>query len=272
MKIWELSVKRPIFMSCVLVSLLVVGIFTFKKTPIELFPDITFPIVTVTTIYQGAGPSEVETLVSKPIEEELSTIAGMKNIRSINRESVSVVVAEFNLDMDIKYAEQQVRDKVSGAKKRLPETIDESVIRRVDPSAQPIMVLAVKTKLTGGELYDLANEQVRPLFEQVAQVGLVEVIGGRKREIQVQLDRNKLLQREMSVSQVSASLSNSGQNVPAGKIDQSKGELVFRTLGEFNSLDQIKQSVVSFFGNEATTKLSDIGSVVDTLEDEKMKA
>ena len=272
MKIWELSVKRPIFMSCVLVSLLVVGIFTFKKTPIELFPDITFPIVTVTTIYQGAGPTEVETLVSKPIEEELSTIAGMKNIRSINRESVSVVVAEFNLDMDIKYAEQQVRDKVSGAKKRLPETIDESVIRRVDPSAQPIMVLAVKTKLKGGELYDLANEQVRPLFEQVAQVGLVEVIGGRKREIQVRLDRNKLLQREMSVSQVSASLSNSGQNVPAGKIDQSKGELVFRTLGEFNSLDQIKQSVVSFFGNEATTKLSDIGTVVDALEDEKMKA
>ncbi len=272
MKIWEISIKRPIFMSCVLVCLLVVGVFTFKKTPIELFPDITFPIVTVTTLYPGAGPSEVETLVSKPIEEELSTVAGMKNIRSINRESISVVVAEFNLDMDIKYAEQQVRDKVSGAKKRLPESIDESVIRRVDPSAQPIMVLALKTKLTGGKLYDLANEQVRPLFEQVAQVGLVEVIGGRKREIQIQLDRNKLLQREMSVTQVAGSLSNAGQNVPAGKIDQTQGELVFRTLGEFNSLDQIKQSVVSFFGNDVTTKVSDIGQVVDTLQDEKMKA
>jgi hydrophobic/amphiphilic exporter-1 (mainly G- bacteria), HAE1 family len=272
MKIWELSIKRPILMSCVLVSLLVVGIFTFKKTPIELFPDMTFPVVTVTTLYPGAGPSEVETLVSKPIEEELSTVAGLKNIRSINRESISIVVAEFNLDMDIKYAEQQVRDKVSGAKKRLPENLDEPIIRRVDPSAQPIMVLAIKTKLKGGQLFDLANEQVRPLFEQVAQVGLVEVIGGRKREIQIQLDRKKLLQREMSVSQVATSLSNAGQNVPAGKIDQNKSELVFRTLGEFNSLDQIKQSVVSFYGNDVTTKVSDVGQVVDALEDEKMKS
>lgn len=272
MKIWEISVKRPIFMSCVLVSLLVVGVFTFKQTPIELFPDVTFPVVTVTTVYPGAGPTEIETLVSKPIEEELSTVSGMKNIRSINRESVSVVIAEFNLDVDIKYAEQQVRDKVSASKRKLPQTAEESVIRRVDPSAQPIMVLAVRTNLKGGELYDLAYEQIRPLFEQVNQVGLVEVIGGRKREIHILLDRNKLLQREMSVSQVALSLRNAGQNVPAGKIDQSKNELVFRTLGEFNSLDQIKRSIVSFFGNDVTTKVSDIGQVVDTLEDEKMKA
>lgn len=134
------------------------------------------------------------------------------------------------------------------------------------------MVLAVKTKLTGGKLYDLEYEQIRPLFEQVSQVGLVEVIGGRKREIQIQLDRNKLLQREMSVTQVATSLSNSGQNVPAGKIDHSKSELVFRTLGEFNSIEQLKQTIVSFFGNDVTTKVSDVGQVVDTLEDEKMKS
>jgi HAE1 family hydrophobic/amphiphilic exporter-1 len=259
-------------MSCVLVCLIVVGLFTFKQTPIELFPDVTFPVVTVNTTYQGAGPTEIETLVSKPIEEELSTISGMKNIRSINRESISVVVAEFNLDVDIKYAEQQVRDKVAGAKSKLPETIDEPIIRRVDPSAQPIMVLAIKSKLKGGELFDLADDKIKPLFEQVSQVGLVEVIGGRKREIQIQLDRNKLMPREMSVSQVAASLSNAGQNVPAGKINQTKNELVFRTLGEFNSLDQIKQTIVSFYGNDVTTKVSDIGTVVDTLEDEKMKA
>ncbi len=93
MRIWELSVRRPIFMSCVLVSLLVFGIFSFMKTPVELFPDVTFPVVVVNTVYPGAGPSEVETLISKTIEEELSTIAGVKNIRSINRESLSVVVA-----------------------------------------------------------------------------------------------------------------------------------------------------------------------------------
>lgn len=271
MKIWELSVKRPIFMSAILAGLMTVGYYSYKATPVELFPDITFPIVTVQTLYPGAGPNEVETLISKPIEEEISTLSGMKNIRSINRESVSVVVAEFNLDVDIKNAEQQVRDKVASVRNKLPDGLDDSVIRRVDPSAQPIMVLAVKSPLRGGQLYDLANEQLKPLFEQINQVGLVEVVGGRKREIQVQVDRNKLNQREMSVSQIAASLKNSGQNVPAGKVDQTKSELVFRTLGEFNTLDQIKNSLVSFYGNDVTTKLGDIAEVKDTVEDEKMR-
>ncbi len=272
MKIWELSVKRPIFMSCVLAALLVVGIFSFKKTPVELFPDVTFPIVTVTTIYPGAGPLEVETLVSKPIEEELSSLAGIKNIRSINRESVSVVVAEFNLEVDVKYAEQQVRDKVSAVKRKLPDNVEDAVIKRVDPAAQPIMVLAVKSKLKDGALYDLANETLKPQFEQINQVGNVEILGGRKREIHIKVDRDKLVRRELSVSQIAGALKNMGENIPAGKLDQAKGELVYRTLGEFNSLDQIKQSIVSFYGNDVVTKISDVADVVDTLTDEKLKA
>ncbi|MBL7557872.1 MAG: efflux RND transporter permease subunit [Bdellovibrionaceae bacterium] len=271
MKIWELSVKRPVFMSSILAALMAVGYFSFTKIPVELFPDITFPIVTVQTIYPGAGPTEIETLISKPIEEEMSTISGIKNIRSVNRESVSVVIAEFNLDVDIKYAEQQVRDKAASARKKLPDTVEEPIIRRVDPSAQPIMVMAIKSNLTGGKLFDLANEQIRPRFEQVNQVGLVEVVGGRKREIQVQVDRDKIARRELSVTQIVGALKNTGQNVPAGKVDQSKSELVFRTLGEFNSLDQIKNSIVSFFGNDSITKLGDVANVVDVVEDEKLR-
>lgn len=271
MKIWELSVKRPVFMSSVLVALMAVGYFSFKRIPVELFPDITFPVVTVQTIYPGAGPTEIETLVSKPIEEEMSTISGVKNIRSINRESISIVVAEFNLDVDIKYAEQQVRDKTSSARKKLPDSVEEPVIRRVDPSAQPIMVMAIKSKLTGAKLFDVANEQIRPRFEQVNQVGLVEVVGGRKREIQVQVDRNKIASRELSLTQIVGALKNTGQNVPAGKVDQSSSELVFRTLGEFNSLDQIKNSLVSFYGNDTVTKVGDVANVVDTIEDEKLR-
>jgi len=271
MKIWELSVKRPIFMSAVLVGIIVIGLFSFKKTPVELFPDVTFPIVTVQTVYPGAGPNEIETLVSKPIEELVSTIGGIKNVRSINRDSISIVVAEFNLNIDIKYAEQQVRDKVSESRRKLPDGVKESLIRKVDPSAQPIITVAIKSTKTGGELYDLVNEQVKPLFEQVNQVGLVELVGGRKREVQIQIDRNKLLQRNMSVTQVAQALGASGQNVPAGKIDQEKSEMVFRTIGEFNKLDQIRNSIVSFFGNDRTTKVSDVANVVDTLEDEKMR-
>lgn len=271
MKIWELSVKRPIFMSSILAALMAVGYLGFSKIPVELFPDITFPIVTVQTIYPGAGPTEIETLISRPIEEEMSTISGIKNIRSVNRESVSIVVAEFNLDVDIKYAEQQVRDKASSARKKLPEAVDDPIIRRVDPSAQPIMVMAIQSNLKGGKLFDLANEQIRPRFEQVNQVGLVEVVGGRKREVQVQVDRNKIAGRELSLTQIVAALKNTGQNVPAGKVDQSKSELVFRTLGEFNTLDQIRNSIVSFFGNDSITKLGDVATVTDTVEDEKLR-
>lgn len=272
MKLWELSVKRPIFMSCVLVALMVVGGFSLMKLPVELFPDITFPIVTVTTVYPGAGPTEIELLVSKPIEEELSGIAGAKVIRSINRESVSQVIAEFNLEVDIKYAEQQVRDKVSSVKSKLPDDIDEPVIRKIDPSAQPIMYISIKSNAKGGALYDLANEVIRPKIEQVNQVGRVDVIGVRKREIQIQLAREKLRPRELSVMQVVQSMQKSGENVPAGKLSQGSGEKVYRTLGEFSSLDQISDSLVSFFGNDVTTRVKDIGQVVDTLEDEKMRA
>lgn len=272
MKIWELSVKRPVFMSCVLVSMVVVGLFSKSKIPVDLFPDVTFPVVTVNTIYPGASPNEIETLVSKPIEEELSSIGGVKIVRSINRESLSVVVAEFTLSTDIKYAEQQVRDKISFVKSKLPDDIEEPVIRRVDPSAQPIIALAIKSPLKGGALYDLANERIKPLIEQVNQVGRVDVLGGQKREIQVQVDRKKLNNRQLSASFLSTALKMNGQNVPAGKIDQAKSEMVFRTLGEFSSLDQIKNSVVSFFGNDTATRVKDIAEVVDSVEDEKIKA
>jgi HAE1 family hydrophobic/amphiphilic exporter-1 len=134
------------------------------------------------------------------------------------------------------------------------------------------MVLAVQSKLKGSELYDLANETLKPQFEQVNQVGNVTILGGRKREIQVQLDRNKLASREISVNQVAAALRNLGENIPAGKIDQSKSELVYRTLGEFNTLPQIREAIVSFYGNEVTTKISDLGTVVDTQTDEKVRA
>jgi HAE1 family hydrophobic/amphiphilic exporter-1 len=254
------------------VALLTVGVLTLQKMPLELFPDVTFPIVTVTTVYPGAGPDEVETLVSKPIEEQLSTIGGTKVIRSINREGISVVIAEFNLDVDVKFAEQQVRDKVSASKRKLPDDIEEPFIRRIDPSAQPVVVLAIKSNYKDGKLYDIANEVIRPKIESVNQVGSVEVIGVRKREIQIQLDRDKLQSRELSVQRVASALQRTGENIPAGKLTQGQSETVYRTLGEFNSLDQVKSYLISFFGNDIGVSVSDVGQVVDTMEDEKMRA
>lgn len=116
MTIPELSIRRPIFITCAFFLIMVVGFLSMMKLPIDLFPNVTFPVVVVSTPYPGAGPAEVETLVTKPIEDEVSTISGIETIRSVNREGLSTVIAEFSLQTDIKYAEQQIRDRVSSVR------------------------------------------------------------------------------------------------------------------------------------------------------------
>jgi len=248
--------------------MLVVGYLSLKKLGVDLFPNVTFPVVTVSTPYPGAGPREVETLVSKVLEDQISTVAGIKRLRSVNKEGVSIVIAEFTLETDVKYAEQQVRDKVSSAKIKLPKETKESIIRRVDPADQPIITITVAADLPEAKLYDLADQIVRPKIEQVKNVGLVEVLGGRKREIRVELDRKKLNSYEISATQVSQRIATTGQNIPAGKVEQLKMDLVFRTLGEFKNLKDIEDVIVNFVGNDVPVTVSQIANVTDSLEDE----
>ena len=266
----RLSISRPVFISCIVALSIILGYISLIGLPVDLFPDVTFPVVTVTTPYPGAGPKEIETLVSKTFEEQFSTISGVKSIKSVNQEGVSIVITDFRSNIDIKYAEQQIRDKVSSAKSKLPKDVKESIIRRIDPSDQPIMTITLKANLPESELFDLADLIVKPKIEQINAVGLVEILGGRKREIKVELDLKKLKEREISALQVSDALSKSGMNIPSGKMDVSeKQETVFRTLGEFQSLDEIKNTIVSFYGNEMPTTLANIGLVTDSLEDQK---
>ncbi len=272
MSLISTSIKRPIFITCVFILLIVVGYTSLKKLPIDIYPDITFPIVLVTTAYPGAGPKEVETLVSKVIEDELSSISGVKNLRSINTEGVSTIIVEFNSKTDIKYAEQQVRDRIASVARKLPEDIEDSTIRRIDPSDQPVVAIGISAEMEPSKIYDLASEQLRPRIQQVDHVGLVEVVGGRKREIQVQLDQDKLAEYQISASQVADRIRAAGENVPAGRVSEDKQELVYRTLAEFRSVKEIESTVVSFFANETAVRVKDLGKVVDTLEDETSRA
>jgi len=269
MTLAEISVKRPIFITCVVILMILVGLLSISKLPVDMFPNISFPVVIVNTPYPGAGPGEIETLISKPLEEEASTIGGVKRVSSINREGLSTVIAEFSLETDVKFAEQQIRDRVSATRRKLPAEAKYSIIRRIDPAEAPISIIALKADLPPAELFDLASEIVRPKFEQINQVGLVEVLGGRKREIQVQLDRNKLKSYEIPASLISQRIGASGTNVPAGKVDESSKETVFRTLGEFKTLKDIEGTIVNFIGNDVPVTVSKLGKVVDTLEDQK---
>jgi HAE1 family hydrophobic/amphiphilic exporter-1 len=272
MTLADLSVKRPIFITCLVILLIALGFMGLRNLAVDLFPNVTFPIVSVTTVYPGAGPAEVETLVSKVLEDEMSTLPGIKSLRSINNEGVSTVIAEFTLETDIKYAEQQIRDRTGSAKRKLPDDIEEPVIRRIDPADQPILILGLTADLPEAQLFELADKIVRPKVEQVPQVGLVQVIGGREREIHVELDRAKLKAYEISASGVAARISAAGQNIPAGKVDNPRSETVFRTLGEFRSTQSVGEVIVSFVGNDVPVTVSQLGTVKDTVADETSRA
>ncbi len=272
MNIITTSIKRPIFITCIFFLILAIGAISLLRLPVDLFPDITFPIVVVSTPYPGAGPHEVETLVSRIIEDELSSISGMKTLRSVNKEGVSTVIAEFSLKTDVKYAEQQVRDKMSSVKRKLPEEVEDYVIRRVDPADQPILTLGVTGTAKPHELYDYAAEVLKPQLQQVDQVGLVEVLGGRKREIHVELNQNKLKLYGISAQSVAQRISTAGQNIPAGKVSNKDGDLVYRTLAEFSNPQEIANTIVSFLGNEKPIRVKDLATISDTLEDERARA
>lgn len=272
MNITELSIRRPAFISSIMIAIIVVGFISFKKMSVELFPSIDIPIIFVSTAYTGAAPSEIESLVTKPLEEEISTVSGIKKLSSKSLKDTSQIIIQLYQGVDIKYAEQQVRDKINQAKSKLPEDIKEPIIRRVDPSDQPIITIALKANLSEAQLFDLADNFLRPRIEQVSSVGMVEIVGARKREIQVLLDQKTLKNRQISLSQINKQLALSGENVSIGKNDEGEKEQVFRNASEFNDLDQIKNTLVNFYSNEVATKVSDVGEVVDTLEDETSRA
>jgi len=252
--------------------IIVLGIVSFKKMSVDLFPNVNIPVIFVMTSYEGAGPAEIESLITKPLEEEISTISGIKRLNSRSLKDSSQVIVTFYQNVDIKYAEQQLRDRINRAKYKLPEDVKDPVIRKVDPADQPIITIALDANLGQGELYDLANDFVKSRIEQANDVGLVEIIGGRKREIHILLDIEKMKQKQLSLSEIERQLRMSGKKVGIGTRDNGNQELFFTSDNELSDIEQIKNLVVSFYGNEKTTRIKDIGEVVDTLEDEKSRA
>ncbi len=272
MSLTTLSITRPAFITSIMATLIIVGVICFNKMNVDLFPNIEIPTIFISTTYAGASPSEIENLVTKPIEEQVSTVSGIKKVTSRSLKDTSQVVVNLYSGTDIKYAEQQIRDKINQVKSKLPDDAKEPVIRRVDPSDQPVMTIALNANLSEGELFDLADQFVSPRLEQASSVGMVEIIGARKREIHVLLDQNLLKSHQMTLSQVQKQLALSGQNVPIGKNDEGAKELIFRSASEFSDIDQIKNVVVNFYSNEVPVKISDVGEVVDTLQDETSRA
>jgi hydrophobic/amphiphilic exporter-1 (mainly G- bacteria), HAE1 family len=265
----KLAIKRPIFITCIVALIIIIGGISYRNIGVELMPDITFPIIAVTTTYAGAAPEEMEKLVSKPLEDELGAISGIKHISSQNDEGVSTIIIEFNMDIDIDKVAQDVRDKVNLAMDNLPDDLTTNpVVHKFDPDSFPVLRLILLSDLPSAELYDLANERVKPQIVRVNDVGNVQIIGGNRREIQVELDQNKLNEFRIPMTRVVSQMKNSGSNVPIGKKEHGAQETVFRAMGEFSSLDQIRNALLSFSGDVGhSISVKTLGTVSDGTED-----
>ncbi len=266
MNLAELSIKRPIFITCLVALMIVLGIFSMNKMPVDQFPDVTFPVVFVEVLYPGASPVDVERQVSKVIEDQLSSLPGLEDLSSYNYDSAAAVIVKFRLGTDIKEAEQQVRNRVQNARNKLPDDVHEPVIRRFDPADQPIVSLALNSSMNSGDLFDVADEMVKPLFERIQDVGLVRIIGGQKKEIQVMVDKKKLQDHQISMLQVKRNIEETSKDTPLGKVEDPKNEILLRSVGEFSDLKQLGEVSVNFLGSDRPVRLTEIAKIERGLE------
>ena len=269
MSLAEVSIKRPVLITCAMAFVIILGFMSYKKMPVDQFPDVTFPIVFAEIIYPGASPVDVERQISKIVEDEVSSLSGLETVSSYNYDSVAIIVIKFRLGVDIKEAEQQVRNRIQNVKAKFPKDAKDPTIRRFDPADQPIVTIALNSKMNAADLFDVANEKVKPLLERIPDVGLVRIVGGQKKEIQILVDKNKLQDRQISMIAVAKKIEDTSKDIPIGKFNGTTTETVLRTIGEFTNLEQIKDVAVSFLGSDRSVKLSEIAQIQEAVAEAK---
>ncbi|HYE11906.1 MAG TPA: efflux RND transporter permease subunit, partial [Patescibacteria group bacterium] len=263
MKIYEISVKRPIaVLMCVLIVLVLGGV-SLSKIPVDLMPNISFPIAIVSTEYSGVAPQEVETIVTKNIENAISTVNNIKSVQSTSSEGRSIVIAEFNSGTDMDFATLQMREKVDMIKGYLPDDIGSPLVMKIDPNMLPIVSISVTNGTDETLLKKFSEDQVKPRLERLAGVASVGITGGKTQEIQVNVDPEKAAGYGVSLNQVMAILQSENLNLPGGTIEYADKKLLLRSTGEFNSIEQIKNIPIAL-PNGTTLYVRDIAEVLDT--------
>ena len=262
MNLSDVAIRRPVFTAMIMVAMMVLGLVAFSRLGVDLFPDISFPIVTVTTPYPGAGPEEIEQLVTRPIEDAVSSLGGVDSVRSTSREGVSLVVISFKIGTDVKMASVDVRDRVTTARRGMPLDVMESSFLRLDPSAAPVVTLVVSGDVDARSVRALAEDVVKPILERADGVATVNVRGGEQREIEVKLSVEKLARYGLTVAAVSQALSMENATVPLGRLSQGPVETSLRLEGEVAAVEDIAGLVVASVGG-STVKVADLGEVVD---------
>ena len=272
MSISEVAIRRPVFTSMLALLLIVLGALGFKRLGTDLFPDVTFPVVIVSSVYRGAGPGEVETQVVKPLEDAVAGISGIDKIHSFSRENAGVVIVQFKLSESLDRATQEVRDKVSGVVSKLPKDADAPVVSRVDIGAAPVLTYAVSADLSSQQLRKLIEDRLQPALQQIEGVAEVRITGGDKREIQIDLSIDKTMSVGLSPFEVAQRIGAENLNLPAGRLSLGPTELTVRTLGEFRSVEELGSLPIASSRTGSQVRLDEIASVKDGVAERRTAA
>lgn len=259
MNIAALSVKRPVTTIMLVLIVVLLGVVSVTKIPIDLYPNIEIPIAIVSTSYPNVGPEEIETLVTRPLEEVVGTVSNIDSIQSITREGSSIVIIQFKFGTNMDFAALDVREKVDLVKGFLPDGASEPMVLQIDINAQAI----IQMSLSGADVATLqqyAEDVVKPSLERIEGVASVSISGGYQNYVSITLDTEKLNGYGLTIDQLTGILASENINLPAGSVNKGENALLIRTVGEFETLDDIKNTLITT-PTGGMIRLSDIAQV-----------
>jgi hydrophobe/amphiphile efflux-1 (HAE1) family protein len=270
-KLAEICVRRPVFATMLILSLTVVGLFSYSSLGLDLFPKIDLPTITVTVVNPGASPQEIETEITDKVEGAVNTISGIDELRSTSVEGVSQVFITFLLEKNPDVAAQEVRNKVDLIVNDLPVTAEQPIVLKLDTDAAPVVRIAVSAPRSLREVTDIADKKIKQQIESINGVGQVQIIGGRTREIQVWVDPDRLRAFNVTVAQVADAVRAQNMEVPGGRVDEGTRELTVRTMGRIVEPSDFNNLIVANRDNYSV-KLSDVGYAEDGAEEPRTEA
>lgn len=266
----ETSIKKPLLIVVIFTVLTIGGAFCYKLLNLNLLPKFEIPTITVMTVYPGAGASEVETSVTKKIEDALSTLENLKNINSTSQEGVSVIAVQFNENTDINLSVQDAQRKINAIKSDLPKEILDPSINKISMDEQPIMKVAASSSLPSTEFYKLMEDRIQPRLAKLHGVGAVDLTGGSKREIKVNINAERLKAYNLSILQVLQAVQAANMEIPAGNIENTDATYSVRLMAKYTDLDQIRNTNIITTADGGEVKIKDVAEVEDGIAEQKL--
>ena len=271
MNIIELSVNRKITTAMLALVIVVLGALAFTRLGLDFFPDVEFPTVSVITVYAGASPQDIENKITRPLEQIINSVNRVKKVDSVTSEGLSIIVVEFEWGTNLDFAAQDVRDQIGYYQSNLPEESSDSLVVKFNLVQFPIIIGGITGNMPIVEMKKLVEEEIAPKLQRVDGVASFRIFSADIREILVEIDKTALESRKLSQDQILYALRMGNINLPAGHIVRNNSESVIRTIGEFESLEDIRNTVVSITQTGTPIYIKDVAEVKDALKDNRFQ-